>query len=139
MRDLENCSLQFIESEIQKRSQNYNLIQKCSITLFDLNLHHLIVFGSVVSPARVVCLRWAGVVLLQCFISIVLLILLLQACVFRDSYGKFKKAGAEVVGISGDDSSSPKAFAKKYKLPFTLLSDEGNKVRKEWRETYVIF
>ncbi|KAK2355405.1 Thioredoxin superfamily protein [Trifolium repens] len=31
----------------------------------------------------------------------------------------------------GDDSSSHKVFAKKYKLPFTLLSDEGNKVRKE--------
>ncbi|WJX96426.1 thioredoxin-dependent peroxiredoxin [Trifolium repens] len=73
-----------------------------------------------------------------------------QACAFRDSYEKFKKAGAQVVGISGDDSASHKAFAKKYKLPFTLLSDEGNKVRKEWgvpgdffgslpgRETYVI-
>ncbi|XP_061361536.1 peroxiredoxin Q, chloroplastic [Gastrolobium bilobum] len=73
-----------------------------------------------------------------------------QACAFRDSYEKFKKAGAEVVGISGDGSSSHKAFAKKYKLPFTLLSDEGNKVRKEWgvpgdffgalpgRETYVV-
>ncbi|KAJ1418781.1 Thioredoxin-like superfamily [Sesbania bispinosa] len=73
-----------------------------------------------------------------------------QACAFRDSYEKFKKAGAEVVGISGDDPSSHKAFSKKYKLPFTLLSDEGNKVRKEWgvpgdffgalpgRETYVI-
>ncbi|KAF1887548.1 hypothetical protein Lal_00040602 [Lupinus albus] len=73
-----------------------------------------------------------------------------QACAFRDSYEKFKKAGAEVVGISGDGSSSHKAFAKKHRLPFTLLSDEGDKVRKEWgvpsdlfgalpgRETYVL-
>jgi peroxiredoxin Q/BCP len=73
-----------------------------------------------------------------------------QACAFRDSYEKFKKAGAEVVGISGDDPSSHKAFAKKYRLPFTLLSDEGNKVRKDWgvpadlfgtlpgRQTYVL-
>ncbi|VVA10176.1 PREDICTED: peroxiredoxin [Prunus dulcis] len=73
-----------------------------------------------------------------------------QACAFRDSYEKFKKAGAQVVGISGDDPSSHKAFAKKYKLPYTLLSDEGNKVRKEWgvpsdlfgtlpgRQTYVL-
>ncbi|XP_019192970.1 PREDICTED: peroxiredoxin Q, chloroplastic-like [Ipomoea nil] len=73
-----------------------------------------------------------------------------QACAFRDSYEKFKKAGAEVVGISGDDTSSHKAFAKKYRLPFTLLSDEGDKVRKEWgvpsdlfgalpgRQTYVL-
>ncbi|KAG6431629.1 hypothetical protein SASPL_109708 [Salvia splendens] len=73
-----------------------------------------------------------------------------QACAFRDSYEKFKKAGAEVIGISGDDTSSHKAFAEKYKLPFTLLSDEGNKVRKDWgvpsdlfgalpgRQTYVL-
>ncbi|KAK1302575.1 hypothetical protein QJS10_CPB12g01831 [Acorus calamus] len=73
-----------------------------------------------------------------------------QACAFRDSYEKFKKAGAEVVGISGDDPESHKNFAKKYRLPFTLLSDEGNKVRKQWgvpsdlfgtlpgRQTYVI-
>ncbi|KAH7679972.1 Peroxiredoxin protein [Dioscorea alata] len=73
-----------------------------------------------------------------------------QACAFRDSYEKFKKAGAEVIGISGDDTASHKAFAKKYRLPFTLLSDEGSKVRKEWgvpsdlfgtlpgRQTYVL-
>ncbi|KAM3301201.1 peroxiredoxin Q, chloroplastic [Capsicum chacoense] len=73
-----------------------------------------------------------------------------QACAFRDSYEKFKKAGAQVVGISGDGPESHKAFAKKYRLPFTLLCDEGNKVRKEWgipgdlfgtlpgRQTYVL-
>ncbi|WVZ82162.1 hypothetical protein U9M48_029455 [Paspalum notatum var. saurae] len=73
-----------------------------------------------------------------------------QACAFRDSYEKFKKAGAEVIGISGDDAASHKAFAQKYRLPFTLLSDEGNRVRKEWgvpadlfgtlpgRQTYVL-
>uniref|UniRef100_A0A7N0VCA3 Peroxiredoxin Q, chloroplastic n=1 Tax=Kalanchoe fedtschenkoi TaxID=63787 RepID=A0A7N0VCA3_KALFE len=73
-----------------------------------------------------------------------------QACAFRDSYEKFKKAGAEVLGISGDSTESHKTFAKKYRLPYTLLSDEGNKVRKEWgvpsdlfgtlpgRETYVL-
>ncbi|KAG1334373.1 putative Peroxiredoxin Q, chloroplastic [Cocos nucifera] len=73
-----------------------------------------------------------------------------EACAFRDSYEKFKKARAEVVGISGDDPASHKAFATKYGLPFTLLSDEGNMVRKEWgvpsdlfgvlpgRQTYVI-
>uniref|UniRef100_A0A0D6R3Q6 thioredoxin-dependent peroxiredoxin n=1 Tax=Araucaria cunninghamii TaxID=56994 RepID=A0A0D6R3Q6_ARACU len=73
-----------------------------------------------------------------------------EACAFRDSYEKFKKAGADVIGISSDGPESHKAFAKKYRLPFTLLSDDGNKVRKEWgvpgdffgslpgRETYVI-
>ncbi|KAE8669184.1 Peroxiredoxin Q [Hibiscus syriacus] len=73
-----------------------------------------------------------------------------QACAFRDSYEKFKKAGAEVIGISVDSSASHKAFSQKYRLPFTLLSDEGNKVRKQWgvpadlfgvlpgRQTYVL-
>ncbi|KAK4428806.1 Peroxiredoxin Q, chloroplastic [Sesamum alatum] len=62
------------------------------------------------------------------------------ACAFRDSYEKFKKAGAEVIGISGDGTESHKAFAQKYKLPFTLLSDEGNKIRKEWasHQTYLV-
>ncbi|XWS75729.1 hypothetical protein CRYUN_Cryun01aG0117100 [Craigia yunnanensis] len=55
-----------------------------------------------------------------------------QACAFRDPYEKFTQAGAEVIGISGDDTSSHKAFAKKYRLPFTLQSDDGNKVGKEW-------
>ncbi|KAK2457198.1 thioredoxin superfamily protein [Trifolium repens] len=32
------------------------------------------------------------------------------------------------VGISGDDSSFHKAFTKKYKPPFTLLSDKVNKM-----------
>ncbi|GMP37051.1 hypothetical protein CsSME_00008927 [Camellia sinensis var. sinensis] len=34
-----------------------------------------------------------------------------QACAFRDSYEKFKKAGAEVIGISGDDPSSHKVIS----------------------------
>lgn len=33
-----------------------------------------------------------------------------QACSFRDSYEKFKKAGAEVIGISGDDPASHKVI-----------------------------
>ncbi|XP_017238133.1 peroxiredoxin Q, chloroplastic [Daucus carota subsp. sativus] len=73
-----------------------------------------------------------------------------QACSFRDSYENFKKAGAEVIGISGDDPESHKEFAKKYRLPYVLLSDEGDEVRKEWgvpsdlfgalpgRQTYVL-
>jgi hypothetical protein len=50
-------------------------------------------------------------------------IILWQACAFRDSYEKFKKAGAEVVGISGDDPSSHKVCMHKlppYKIILTL-------------------
>ncbi|GEP98628.1 peroxiredoxin [Chitinophaga cymbidii] len=53
-----------------------------------------------------------------------------EACSFRDSFEQFKDEGVQVVGISADDVASHKKFAEKYKLPFTLLSDEDNKVRK---------
>ena len=53
-----------------------------------------------------------------------------ESCAFRDSYETFKQAGAEVIGISGDSSNSHAKFASKYQLPFTLLSDDKNEVRK---------
>jgi len=43
---------------------------------------------------------------------------LLQACAFRDSYEKFKKAGAVVVGISGDDASSHKVKIRGFCFSF---------------------
>lgn len=53
-----------------------------------------------------------------------------EACAFRDQYQVFTDAGAEVIGISGDSPASHQQFATKYNLPFTLLSDTGNKVRQ---------
>jgi thioredoxin-dependent peroxiredoxin len=53
-----------------------------------------------------------------------------EACAFRDSYEDFIDAGAEVIGISSDDSKSHSSFAKNHRLPFTLLSDENNEIRK---------
>ena len=53
-----------------------------------------------------------------------------QACAFRDSYQVFSDAGAEVIGISEDSQQSHQQFAAKHNLPFTLLSDTGNKVRQ---------
>jgi peroxiredoxin Q/BCP len=38
--------------------------------------------------------------------------------------------GAEVLGVSGQSVESHKSFATHYGLPFILLSDEENKVRK---------
>lgn len=72
-----------------------------------------------------------------------------EACSFRDSYEAFKDAGAEVVGISSQSAASHEAFAAKYRLPFTLLADEGGTVRRQYgvpstlgllpgRVTYVI-
>ena len=53
-----------------------------------------------------------------------------EACAFRDSHEVFTDAGAEVIGVSSDSASKHAGFADKYKLPFTLLSDQGGKVRK---------
>ncbi|KAK9902142.1 hypothetical protein WJX75_005761 [Coccomyxa subellipsoidea] len=53
-----------------------------------------------------------------------------EACKFRDEYSVFKDAGAVVLGISGDSPDTNAAFAKAQRLPFPLLSDEGNDFRK---------
>jgi peroxiredoxin Q/BCP len=52
-----------------------------------------------------------------------------EACEFRDSYETFVEAGAEVVGVSDDSVESHKSFAAHHRLPMTLLSDGGGKVR----------
>ena len=72
-----------------------------------------------------------------------------EACAFRDSHEVFTDAGAEVIGVSSDPVDKHAAFAGRYKLPFTLLSDRGGQVRKSYgvpavlgllpgRVTYVI-
>jgi thioredoxin-dependent peroxiredoxin len=53
-----------------------------------------------------------------------------QACAFRDDYEEFRTRDAEVLGISSDSVDSHRGFASKHDLPFTLLSDEGGKVRR---------
>lgn len=53
-----------------------------------------------------------------------------EACTFRDSYEELTNLGAEVLGVSGQSVASHKSFASHYGLPFILLSDEDNKVRK---------
>ncbi len=52
-----------------------------------------------------------------------------EACAFRDNYSTFESYSCVVVGISSDAVSSHNKFAKKYNLPFPLLSDTDNKVR----------
>src|SRR5215468_168111 len=72
-----------------------------------------------------------------------------EACAFRDSHAVFADAGAEVIGVSSDSVDSHLAFAGRHELPFTLLSDQGGRVRKMYgvppvlgllpgRVTYVI-
>lgn len=53
-----------------------------------------------------------------------------EACKFRDEFESFEDLGVEVYGISGDSVESHKKFAEKYNLPFQLLADSRNEVRK---------
>jgi peroxiredoxin Q/BCP len=72
-----------------------------------------------------------------------------EVCAFRDSFEALGRLDAEIIGISSDSVDSHRGFAEKHNLPFTLLSDEGGKVRKRYgvpstfglfpgRVTYVI-
>jgi peroxiredoxin Q/BCP len=72
----------------------------------------------------------------------------MEARAFREMHEAFQKEGAEVFGISGDSVESHKKFALEHELPFSLLSDKGNKVREMYgaygiahtngRVTYVV-
>ena len=51
-----------------------------------------------------------------------------EACRFRDDLAQLDKLGAQVIGVSVDDTDSHARFAKKYHLPFPLLADKDGKV-----------
>ena len=53
-----------------------------------------------------------------------------EACAFRDGYGDLQALGAEVWGVSGDDGASHQRFASRHQLPFPLLVDSGNALRR---------
>ena len=55
-----------------------------------------------------------------------------QACSFRDDMRKLENLGASVVGISVDDGKSHADFAKKYHLPYALLSDKDGTVANQY-------
>ena len=72
-----------------------------------------------------------------------------EAKAFRDRYGTFVAAGAEVIGVSSDPIKSHLRFADTLRLPFVLASDEDGAVRERYgvgktlglipgRVTYVI-
>lgn len=53
-----------------------------------------------------------------------------EACSFRDQFYEFEEADAMIIGINAESVESHMNFALKHRLNYTLLSDEGNKVRK---------
>ncbi|HEY5040242.1 MAG TPA: thioredoxin-dependent thiol peroxidase [bacterium] len=55
-----------------------------------------------------------------------------EACDFRDNWSAVKKKGVVVLGVSADPVKRHQTFKEKYKLPFTLLSDEEKKMLKKY-------
>ena len=53
-----------------------------------------------------------------------------EAQSFRDSYEAFTEKDAEVIGISSQTVESHKQFISHHNLPYILLSDTNNRVRK---------
>ena len=73
----------------------------------------------------------------------------MEACAFRDSHADLQALEAEVWGVSGDDAGSHQRFAQRHSLPYPLLVDRGNQLRRAFgvpavlgllpgRVTYVI-
>lgn len=46
-----------------------------------------------------------------------------EACAFAGAYQAFKEKGVVVIGVSKDSQKAHQNFAKKYELPFILVSD----------------
>ena len=55
-----------------------------------------------------------------------------QACGFRDNKQALEEYNVEVVGISGDPVTNLKVFEKVFGLNFTLLSDVGGAISREF-------
>lgn len=55
-----------------------------------------------------------------------------EACNFRDGQAFISALGAQVVGVSIDNTDSHKVFAEKYKLPFPLLADSDGAVAQRY-------
>ncbi|NDD44398.1 MAG: peroxiredoxin [Synechococcaceae bacterium WB9_4xC_028] len=72
-----------------------------------------------------------------------------EACGFRDSFEELQALSAEIWGVSGDDAVSHRRFSERHGLPFPLLSDSDQRLRRAFgvpktlgllpaRVTYVI-
>ena len=58
---------------------------------------------------------------------------------FRDKYAEVEQKGAQVFGVSTDSVETQKKFKAEYKLPYSLLSDEGGKVSSQYGGTMPVF
>jgi len=53
-----------------------------------------------------------------------------QLCEFRDEWAKAQNRNAVVLGVNPARSGAHQKFREKYKFPFPLLIDEGQKIAK---------
>jgi peroxiredoxin Q/BCP len=51
-----------------------------------------------------------------------------QLCQFRDDWSEARKKGVEVFGVNPQSAGKHQKFRAKYKFPFPLLVDQGQKV-----------
>jgi len=51
---------------------------------------------------------------------------------FRDRYSEFQRAGADIVGVSRDSLKAHENFKAKQDFPFDLLSDQDEKLCKQF-------
>jgi peroxiredoxin Q/BCP len=58
-----------------------------------------------------------------------------EACGFRDRWDRIVSLGATVFGISAQSTQSHREFKKEHHLPFMLLSDPQNEIRKLYGAT----
>ena len=58
-----------------------------------------------------------------------------EACGFRDNWEKILSLDATVLGVSSQSTESHREFKQKEKLPFPLISDPKNEVRKLYGAT----
>ncbi|HCN49587.1 MAG TPA: thioredoxin-dependent thiol peroxidase [Chryseobacterium sp.] len=60
-----------------------------------------------------------------------------EACNLSDNYSKLKKAGFQLLGISGDSVKKQKNFHSKFAFPYDLIADENKDVIEKfgvWQE-----
>jgi peroxiredoxin Q/BCP len=51
-----------------------------------------------------------------------------EACAFRDAWDRLAKRNVALIGVSGDDAESHRAFAAHHRLPFALVSDADGRI-----------
>ena len=60
-----------------------------------------------------------------------------EACNLSDNYSKLKKAGFQLLGVSGDTVKKQKNFHSKFAFPYDLIADESHDIIEKfgvWQE-----